>query len=72
MCVCVCVPKVSANKAYIKMCSRICSSFSTSRLPSCVVVIFIDMNAYILKEGTNFQKFLKETYAIALDSCYLL
>ena len=29
------------------------------------------MNTYILTEGRNFKIFLKENYAIALDSCYL-
>ena len=29
------------------------------------------MNTYLLIEGTNFKAFLKENYAIALDSCYL-
>ena len=36
------------------------------------IVIFIDMNTYVLN-GTNFKMFLKENYTIALlDSCYLL
>ena len=30
------------------------------------------MNMYILTEGRNFKTFMKENYAIALDSCYLL
>ena len=30
------------------------------------------MIMYILTEGRNFKTFLKENYAIALDSCYLL
>ena len=34
------------------------------------MLAFIAMNIYILK-GTNFKTFLKENYAIALDSCYL-
>ena len=29
------------------------------------------MNTYILTEGRNFKTFLKESYAIALDSCYI-
>ena len=29
------------------------------------------MNKYILTEGRNFKTFLKENYAIALESCYL-
>ena len=35
-------------------------------------MIFIDINTYILTEGTNSKIFLKENYAIALDSCYFL
>ena len=36
---------------------------------ACELVMFIiDMNTYILTEGRNFKIFLKENYAIALDS----
>ena len=35
-------------------------------------VIFMDMIMYVLTEGRNFKTFLKENYATALDSCYLL
>ena len=36
------------------------------------VVVFIDMNTYVLN-STNFKTFLKENYAMALlGSCYLL
>ena len=38
---------------------------------TCGIVVFIDMNTYILTKGRNFKTFLKENYAIALDSCYL-
>ena len=41
------------------------------KLPSCGQVVFIDMYTYILTEGKNFKTFLKENYAIALDSCNL-
>ena len=34
-------------------------------------LFFTDMNMYILTEGRDFKKFLRENYAIALDSCYL-
>ena len=37
----------------------------------CELVVFIDINTYILTEGTNFKTLLKENYAIALDSYYL-
>ena len=30
---------------------------------------FIDMNTYILTKSRNFKTFLKENYAVALDSC---
>ena len=33
--------------------------------------LYINMNTYILAKGWNFKTFLKENYAIALDSCYL-
>ena len=36
------------------------------------LVFFIDMNTYVSTRGRNFKSFLKETYEIALDSCYLL
>ena len=32
------------------------------------MVVFISMNTYILTEDTNFKKFLKENYPIALDT----
>ena len=31
----------------------------------------LNMNTYILTEGTNFKTFLKENYPIDLDSCYI-
>ena len=33
--------------------------------------VFININTYILTEGTNLKTFLKENYPIALDSCKL-
>ena len=44
---------------------------SALKLPLCELVVFIDMETYILTEGRHFKTFLKENYAIALDSCYL-
>ena len=44
---------------------------SALKSPSCRLVVFIDMNTNILTEGRNFKTFLKENYAIALDSCCL-
>ena len=46
--------------------------FSALKLPLCGLVVFTDMNTYILTEGgRSFKTFLKENYAVALDSCYL-
>ena len=50
-----------------KLCTRISNSFSLSY----GLVVFIDMNTYILTKSWNFKTFLKENYAITLDSCYL-
>ena len=44
---------------------------SALKSPSSRLVVFIDMNTNILTEGRNFKTFLKENYAIALDSCCL-
>ena len=38
---------------------------STLKLPSCGLVVFINMNTYILTEGTNFNAFLKKIYPTA-------
>ena len=35
------------------------------------LVLFIDMNTYILTEGRDFKAFLKQNYAITLERCYL-
>ena len=35
------------------------------------LVVFIDMNTYILTEGKDFKAFLKQNYAITLERCYL-
>ena len=48
---------------------------SALKLIICGLVVFIDINKYILTEGgRSFKTFLKDNYAIALDSCvmYLL
>ena len=38
----------------------------------CGLAVFIDMNTYILTEGSrSFKTFLTENYAFALDSCLL-
>ena len=54
-----------------KLFTRISNSFSSKLLPSSVLVIFIDMNAYILTERRNFKTFWKENYAVGSDSCYV-
>ena len=45
---------------------------SALKISLCGLVVFIDMNMYILREGRNFKTFLKENYAIALDSKIIL
>ena len=44
---------------------------SALKLRPCGLVVFMDMNTYILTEGSDFKTFLRENYAIALNSCYL-
>ena len=39
-------------------------------IPSCVLVIFINMITYI-KEGISKQSGKQENYVIGLDSCYM-
>ena len=46
--------------------------FSALKLNSCELVVFVDMNAYILTEVRNFKAILKEIHAIALGSCCML
>ena len=41
---------------------------STLKLRSCGMVIFLNMNNYMLTEDTDFKTFLKERYPIDLDS----
>ena len=44
---------------------------SVLKLPSYGLVVFTDMNTYILTEGRDFKTFLKENYAVALENYYL-
>ena len=37
----------------------------------CGLVVFTDMNAYVLTKGRNFKIFLKKNYAIILDGRYV-
>ena len=46
------------------------SVFLALKLTSCGLMVCIDMDTYILTEDKNFKTFWKESYAIALDSCY--
>ena len=41
------------------------------KLASWELVVFIDINSYILTEGRNIKTFLKESYVFALDNCYI-
>ena len=45
------------------------SILSVLKLPSCRLVLFIDMKTYILPKDMNCKTFLEENYAITLDSC---
>ena len=42
--------------------------FSSLKLPSCGLVVSVDINANNFTEDRNFKTFLKENNAIALDS----
>ena len=62
-------PKVLTR--YKKDCTPENPILSVLKLRSYGLVVFIDMNTYILTEGRNFKTFLKENYAVDLDSCYI-
>ena len=61
----------SLKKVHKKNCSPEFLIFSAVKLPSCELLVFIDMNTFILIEGTNLWTFLKKNYGIALDSYYM-
>ena len=61
----------SLNKACKKSVFQNFQLAQPLHLPSNELVVFVDMTTYILTVGRNFKTFLKENYAIALDSCYL-
>ena len=44
---------------------------SALKLPSCRLMVFIDINTYILTEDISFKIFLKKNDATVFDSCYL-
>ena len=50
--------------------SKIQKLLSALKLILCGLVVFSDMKTYT-EVGMSFKTFLKENYAIALDSCYL-
>ena len=64
-----------ANKAFKQGIQKNCVQefpiISTLELPSCGLVVFVDMNTYILTENRNFKTFLKKNYAVDWESFYL-
>ena len=62
-------PKVSVS--HKKNCVTEFSMLLALKLPSCGLLILIDMNRYILTEGRNFKTFLKEILAFAWDISYI-
>ena len=62
-------PKVSAS--HKKNCVTEFLMLPALKLPSCGLLILIDMNRYILTEGRNFKTFLKEILAFAWDVSYI-
>ena len=64
-----------ANKAFKqgiqKNCVQEFQIISTLELPSCGLVVFMDMNTYILTENRNFKTFLKKNYAVDWESFYV-
>ena len=44
---------------------------SALNLPSCGLVVFINMKTYLLTEGRNSKTFLKRNKSIPLNSCYI-
>ena len=61
----------SLNKACKKSVFQNFQLAQPLHLPTYELVVFVDMNTYILTIGRNFKTFLKENYVIALGSCYL-
>ena len=65
---CMCAPKVSTEKKDWVLKFQVLSALY---LLSCWLVVFIDMNTYILIESRFSKTFLEENYPIAFSSCYL-
>ena len=61
--------KISSR--HTKNCAPVFAIVSVLKLPLCGLVVFIDMNTYILTGGKNLKIFLQENYTIVLDNCYL-
>ena len=61
--------KISSR--HTKNCAPVFAIVSVPKLPLCGLVVFIDMNTYILTGGKNLKIFLQENYTIVLDNCYL-
>ena len=65
-----CTYGTSLNKAHTALCTINSNSFSPEIL-SCELLVFIDMNTYIITDVINFETIMKQNYAVALDSCYM-
>ena len=59
----------SLSKAYKKRISEF-PILSVLKSLLCELVVFVDMNTYILPTGRNFKTFFKDNYVNALDSYY--
>ena len=68
---CTFIPTERVSQPGIKKCLPEFSILSALKLRSCELLVFIDMNTYILIEDKDFWAFLKKNYAVALDSCYM-
>ena len=62
-------PKISSR--HTKNCAPVFAIVSVLKLPLCGLVVFIDINTYILTGGKNLKIFLQENYTVVLDNCYL-
>ena len=61
--------KISSR--HTKNCAPVFAIVSVLKLPLCGLVVFIDINTYILTGGKNLKIFLQENYTIVLDNFYL-
>ena len=65
-----CTYGTSLNKVHTALCTTTSNSF-TSEILSCELLVFIDINTYIITDVINFETIMKQNYAVALDSCYM-